>query len=409
MTQQKRPMTDLERLASASSQISRRRMMKIGGMGAAGVVLGGGVLAACGDDDDDTAGGATDTTAAATDTTAAATSPATSGSALDAVQAHWVYIGPPDDNGWTQTHDDGRKAAETGLAGKAVTGFTPNVGFGAETTQVFRDLAAAGNNLIVANTEYVDLMHVVAAENTDVKFLECNGHVFTENLGAYYMAHEIPAYLLGVAAGLLAPSGKIGYIGAFPSSTGYNDANGLLLGARSVNPEATVNVVLVSTFFDPVKAAQAAEALLADGVEFLFGVMDEPTFLQIAEEAGVWTGYWNLDFRSAAPTKYVNNFDLSAWGPYYTQQLQAVLDGTWTAGTEATLLECPLGAWGDEVPQDVQDAVAEAKTALDAAGGVYVGPIFDNKGEERIPAGEVWTSQQAYAVNFAVDGVTGLD
>ena len=160
-----------------------------------------------------------------------------------------------------------------------------------------------------------------------------------------------------------------------PTATTYNDVNGLLLGARSVNPEATVETVLVSTFFDPQLAAQAANALLDNGVEFLFGVMDEPTFLQIAEEAGVWTGYWNLDFREAAPTKYTSNFDLSAFGPFYTQQCQAVLDGTWAAPSEVVLLDTPLGAWGPEVPQDVQDTVADAAASI-AAGelDVYEGP-----------------------------------
>ncbi len=390
--------------AATEQSMSRRRLLKIGGLGALAAVGGGALLAACGDDDDDTAGSAT-TAAGGTATTAAG---ATGGAALSKVKAHWVYIGPPDDNGWTQTHDLGRQAAVKALGDKVETEFTPNIAFGAETTQLFQKLVNDGNNIIFANTEYADLLSEVAKKSPDVKFVECNGHVYTANEFGYYMAHESTAYLMGVAAGALAPSGKIGYIGAFPTATTYNDVNGLLLGARSVNPAATVQTVLVSTFFDPQKATAAANALLDAGVEFLFGVMDEPAFLQEAEKRGVWTGYWNLDYRQAAPTKYVNNYDLSAWGPFYTEQLQAVLDGTWKAPTEVTLLPCPLGQWGPNVPQDVQDKVAAAKAKLDGGQPVYQGPLKDNKGNEKLAAGKSLDSQGAYAIDWAVDGVSGF-
>jgi basic membrane lipoprotein Med (substrate-binding protein (PBP1-ABC) superfamily) len=214
---------------------------------------------------------------------------------------------------------------------------------------------------------------------------------------------------MGVAAGKLAPNGKIGYIGAFPTATLFNDVNGLLLGARSVNPKATVQTVLVNTFFDPQKAAQAADALLNDGVEFLFGVMDEPTYLQKAESKGVWTGYWNLDQSKAAPTKYVNNFNLTSWEGFYTSQFNALLDGSWVAPTKPVLLDCPLDKWGPQVPKDVQDAVAAAQAKL-ASGelSVYTGPLKDNKGKEVLAAGKKLDSQGAYETNFAVEGVSGV-
>lgn len=390
---------------SMAAAISRRRMIKLGALGALGIAGGSSILAACGDDDES----GSDTTAASGESAAPDTAGSTPAPSAEPIKVHYVYVGPPDDQGWSQTHDIGRLAAEAALGGAVVTSFTPNIGFDASTTQLFEQLVADGNKMIIANTEYADLMSTVSAAHPDVAFLECNGHNFTANSSAYYMAHHDTAYLMGVAAGHLAPSGKIGYIGAFATATLFNDLNGLLLGARSVNPDATVQTVLVNTYFDPQKAAQAADALLSSGVEFLFGVMDEPTYLQKAEEAGVWTGYWNLDLRSAAPTKYVNNFDLSAWEGYYTEQMQALVDGTWTASSEATLLDCPLGEWGPEVPQEVQDAVAEVAAKL-ASGelSVYTGPLVDKDGNEVLAAGETIDRQGSYSVDFVVEGVSGV-
>lgn len=369
--------------------VSRRRLLTMGAMGAAGLSA---FLAACG-------GKKSSTTTTAAGGAAGA----------DAKKVHFVYVGPPNDAGWTETHDIARKAAEAALGGKVVTSFTPNVGFDASTTQLFEQLASQKYDMIVANTEYADLMSGVAAKHPEIKWLECDGHKFTANQFGYYMAHTDTAYLLGVAAGLLAPNGKIGYIGAFPTATLYNDVNGLLLGARSVNPKAEVKTVLVNTYFDPQKAAQAADALLNDGVEFLFGVMDEPTFLQKAEAKGVWTGYWNLDQSKAAPTKYVANFDLSGWTPFYEAQFKALVDGSWKAATDTVLIDCPLGPWGPNVPQNVKDAVAAAQKKLaDGSLTVYTGPLKDTKGNEVLAAGKTIDRQGAYKVNFAIEGVTGI-
>lgn len=372
-----------------SAGVSRRHALKLGAFGIGGLTLGGSFLAACGDDDESGSGGG--------------------GGAKESIKAHWVYIGPPDDNGWTQEHDRGRLQAQAALGDKMESAFTPNIGFDASTSQLFQQLADDGNDVIFANTEYASLLSDVAAANPDTIFMECNGHSFTDNTFGYYVAHEVPAYLLGIAAAMLTDNGRIGYIGAFPTASAYNDVNGMLLGARSVNPDATVETVMANTFFDPQVAAQASDALLNNGTEFLFGIMDEPTMLQKAEEAGVWTGYWNLDFREAAPAWYLNNYDLSEFGNFYENQCQAVLDGTWSTRSDVDMLECPLGEWGPEVPQDVKDAVADAAAKI-ASGelNVYEGPLVDTSGTERVAAGESVDSLGAYAIDYAVDGVIGL-
>ena len=370
----------------SSAMVSRREALKMGALGIGGLAVGGSLLAACGDDDEDVSSGA-----------------------KDKIKANWVYIGPPDDNGWSQEHDRGRKAVVAHFGDRVETGFTPDIGFDSSTSQVFQQLVDDGNDIIFSNTEYSQLLTDVADANPETKFCEINGHYYSDNVLPFYLAHESTAYLLGVAAGHLTENGRIGYIGAFPTATTFNDVNGMLLGARSVNPDATVETVLVSTFFDPQKAAQAANALLDTGVGFLFGVMDEPTFLQLSEEAGVWTGYWNLDFRSAAPTKYVNNFDLSEFGTFYIEQCQRVLDGTWVSQDHVWLLDTPLGAWGPNVPQDVQDAVAAEAARIDSGElNVYEGPLYDNEGTLRLAEGETLSSLDAYAITYPVEGVTGV-
>ena len=394
----------------------------MGAAAAAGALVSGNVLAACGDDDDD-AGGTTPGTAGTTPgtggtaATTAGSAPGTtaattgSGAALDQLRLGFAYIGPINDNGWTQEHHRGRQLVLDTLGDQVSGTYVENVLFDpAQTTPIFEDLAQ-NHDFVIANTEYATLLSDVAAKYPDVHFLECDGHTYLENLYSYYVRHVQPTYALGVAAAMLnqgSPT-RIGYIGAFPTATAYNDVNGLILGARTIDPEATVQAVMISSFFDPPKATAAANALLGEDINFLFSVMDEPSFLQVANDAGVWAAAWNTDVREFGPEVYVNTLQLD-FGPYYVEQAEAALAGTWTAKTQPDLLPLDLGDWGDAVPEDVRAAVDELRPQLlDETLNPYTGPIVDNQGTERLAEGETLDAQQAYLVDWAAEGVSGVE
>ncbi|NBR67367.1 MAG: BMP family ABC transporter substrate-binding protein, partial [Actinobacteria bacterium] len=89
------------------------------------------------------------------------------------------------------------------------------------------------------------------------------------HLGTYFGAAEEARYLSGIAAGKASPSGKIGYVAAFPIPEVIRGINAFTLGAQSVNPDATVQVTWTKTWFDPTLEKEAAEALLDAGVDVL--------------------------------------------------------------------------------------------------------------------------------------------
>jgi basic membrane protein A and related proteins len=367
------------------AQITRRSLLKSAGVGV-GLVAGGSLLAACGGDED---GGATAPTGA-----------------LDHLNVGFAYIGPITDNGWTFTHNQGREAVDAALGDRVTTSIVENVPISAEASQTFEQLAS-GNQLVIANTEYANFLSDVAARHAEVAFLECDGHTYTDNLYAYYVEHARPNYLLGVAGGVLSENGKLGYVGAFPTATAWNDVNPMLLGARTINPNATVQAVMISSFFDPQKATQATNALIDGGVDFVFSVMDEPSFLEVCEERGVWGASWNTDIREFGPNAYVNTYELD-WRDFYVEQATAVLEGTWTSQDEVRLLPLSLGEWGDKVPQEVKDAVATAEADLGEAPTPYIGPLVDDQGMERVAEGQTLTPVEAYAIDWGLEGVRGV-
>jgi basic membrane protein A len=369
---------------------SRRDFVKRGVAGAALLGLGGTALAACGDDDE-----------------------ADAPTADNPFKVGFAYISPRDDNGWSTTHDIGRLSLPDRIPNLVAETWVDNVPLSAEATQIFENLAQE-NNMVIVASEYADLLYSVAERHPDVTFLECDGHRYDiPNVRQYYIAHWDPAYVMGVVAGLLTETGRLGYVGAFPTATVFNDTNAFLLGARTVRPDAVVQTVMVFSFFDPPGATQAVNALIDGGADVIFDVQDDTTPLQICEERGVWSCIWNKDNREFGPNAFVNATALD-WNDYYFDQVSKAIDGTWTNNPDgpdqlAMGAGCDIAEWGQNVPQAARDAGDAAYKALLAGDiSVYQGPLVDNTGTLQVPEGETLSVREMYDVNWSVEGVTGV-
>ena len=86
-----------------------------------------------------------------------------------------VLIGPHDDGGWSQAHDEGleysRKAANANVA------YIENVPEGANSEQVFRALSRKGFDLIFGTSfGFMDPMETVAGEFPDITYIHICGY-----------------------------------------------------------------------------------------------------------------------------------------------------------------------------------------------------------------------------------------
>ncbi len=63
--------------------------------------------------------------------------------------------------------------------------------------------------------------------------------------------------------------------------------NAFEAGAKSVNPNFKMKVIWVNTWFDPGKEADAAKALIDQGVDILAQHTDTTAPMQVAEQRGV--------------------------------------------------------------------------------------------------------------------------
>ncbi|MPZ96364.1 MAG: BMP family ABC transporter substrate-binding protein [Propionibacteriales bacterium] len=126
----------------------------------------------------------------------------------------------------------------------------------------------------------------VAAEFPDIPFAFGSGEKPAgPNLSVFDNWLQDPAYLAGMLAGGLTKSDTVGVVGAMPIPEVNRIVNAFVLGVKETNPEVTVKVSFINTFFDPAAAKQAAQAHVSAGADVLFAERDG--VIAAAEEADV--------------------------------------------------------------------------------------------------------------------------
>lgn len=355
------------------------------------------LAAACSSSDD-----ATDTTAAAggTDTTVASGTD-TSGEVL---KVAFVHVGPVADKGWSWAHDQGAQALKAAMGDNVEITTLEKIAEGSDSQRVFEDLAADGNTLIFGTSfGYMDPMLAAGENFPDTVFMHATGYKTSDNMGNYFGAAEEARYLSGMAAGAATETNLIGYVAAFPIPEVLRGINAFTLGAQEVNPDAQVQVVWTSTWFDPPKEGTAAESLLDAGADVIAMHQDSAAPGQAAEAAGAgWVGY-NTDMSEFAPTAWLTAATWD-WAPFYIETAQQVLDGTWEPefvyGTMADGMVA-LAPFGDSVDQTTQDLIAVRQgEIIDGSFSVFPDPIVNQDGESQ-PLGDI------FGMDFFVEGVIG--
>ncbi len=350
------------------------------------------VAAACGSSSDDTTttadagGGATTTTA----------------DAGEALKVAFVHVTPVADKGWSWAHDQGVDFLKANANVDVTT--LEAIPEGSDSQRVFEDLAAAGNQLIFGTSfGYMDPMLAAAANYPNVTFMHATGFKVADNMGNYFGAAEEGRYLSGMAAGVATNSDLIGYVAAFPIPEVLRGINAFTLGAQETNPNAKVQVVWTSTWFDPPKEGTAAQSLLDAGADVIAMHQDSAAPGQTAEAAGAkWVGY-NTDMTEFGPEAWLTAA-IWDWGPFYLKTVQEVQNGTWKPeffyGDMAGGMVA-LAPYGDSVDQATRDLIDGRKAEI--IGGTFSvlpDPIVDQNGNSR-ELGDIFT------MDYFVQGVIG--
>ncbi len=321
----------------------------------------------------------------------------------------WIYVGPHNDGGWSQAHDDGRLYVQKMLGSKVQTTYKENIAVGAQFEQTVSSLVAQGYKMIFA-TSYGYLSKSFAAKYPDVLFEQATGTETGPNLSEYFGAAEDTVFLSGMAAGAASKTGSIGYVVAYPIPEVIRHADAFALGAQVTHPGATVRLVWTNSWYNPTKEKQAAESLVSAGADVLGQNVDSTATGQVAKAHGIpWVGY-DSDSSSFAPKSWLTA-SVYNWGPYYLKRVKQAMAGTWKPGFYYGSIKdgfTKLAKYGPDVSAKTKALIAAKQKQL-VKGSFYefAGPIHDQNGKLVVPKGKRPSVKQLYSVSWLVKGVIG--
>jgi simple sugar transport system substrate-binding protein len=332
-------------------------------------------------------------------------------SAAEPLKIGFVYLGPIGDAGWTYAHDQGRLMMEKALGSKVKTTYVENVPETADAERVIRQLAADGNTLIFTTSfGYMEPTLKVAKQFPKVRFEHATGYKTAPNVAVYQARFYEGAYLLGILAGKMTKTNTLGFVGSFPIPEVIRNINAFTLGAQSVNPAIKTKVIWVSSWYDPGKERQAAEALVAQGADVMCQNTDSPATVQVAQEKGVYAFGWDTDMERFAPKAHLSA-NTNNWGVYDTEAAKRALDGKWKpTDTKWGLKEnlVVMSPLNKAVPADAARVYEAKKKAITEGTFVpFQGPIKDQSGAMKVAAGAAMPMEQVMGINWYVQGVEG--
>ncbi|MFN6993079.1 MAG: BMP family ABC transporter substrate-binding protein [Aquincola tertiaricarbonis] len=322
----------------------------------------------------------------------------------------FVYVTPIGSAGWTYQHELGRQALQRTLGPKVQTTVVESVAEGADAERVMRDLAAQGHQLVFATSfGYLDPALRVAADHPAVRFEHAGGYKRAANLATYNARFYEGRWLAGYLAGRSSRTGVAGFVAGFPVPEVVQGINAFTLGMRAANPQATVRVVWLNTWFDPPKEREAALSLVNAGADVLTNHSGSPAVPQLAEEKGVRLVAYQSDMRAFAPKAQLAAITAD-WSGYYLRRTQAVLQGQWqSTATWGGLRDgmVALSAVDPALPAPVRSAVAERQQALVAGRSTpFDGPLKDQAGRVRHASGPL-PDEAIASMDWFVEGVVG--
>jgi basic membrane protein A len=342
--------------------------------------------------------------------------------AEDTVSMGFIYVGPKDDYGYNQAHAQGCAGVQKLAWVKAVEEASVP-----ETTAVeetMREMIEQDGVTALFPTSFGYFNpHIlkVAKDYPKVQFFHCGGLWSSDcpaNVGSYFGYIDEAEYVCGIVAAESSKSKKLGFIAAKPIPQVLRNINSYTLGARSVVPDVTVQVVFTGDWSLPVKEAESANSLIDQGVDVLTCHVDSPkVIITTAEKRGIMCTGYHANQSALAPKGYLTGAEWN-WTKIYSDYAEWVHEGkSLMAGTIPHLIRgglkegfCTVSSYGPMVSDKAKaDADAAKAKFMDGSMVIYRGEIKDNTGKVVIPAGSEMKQQDIALekMDWLVDGVIG--
>lgn len=227
----------------------------------------------------------------------------------------FIYDQTPRTSAWTYAHELGRLHLEQTFPDEVTTLYYDGVTVN-DVDDYIEKAIAEGCNLIFTTTPAFASASVKAAiTNPDVRILNCSLNTSHRYIRTYYPRMYGVKFLMGALAGVMAENDRLAYIADYPLLGNIANINAFALGARLVNPRATVHLEWTAKKdFDMAEFIRQVDPSCVSGKDMV-----------IPEEASRYFGIYHM--KDGRPHNLA--MPLCHWGKFYEKLIRTIIDGTW--------------------------------------------------------------------------------
>lgn len=329
------------------------------------------------------------------------------------VRIAFAYSGLMDVSNWAKAHELGRLHLQEKLKDEIQTMCVENVAEDIAAAAVFKKLVEEGNNIVFATSPaFANAALRTALEFPNAWVFLCSEQRPFGRVHTYFGRIYEARFLTGIIAGSLTRTNKIGYVGSYPVRGVVSGVNAFALGARMVNPQATVHVTWAYQW-DFTKMEDDCGTQLVDlGCDI---ISHQNTFTGVGYE-GEYGLYSMRCEHGCAPDEYIAT-PVWNWGVFYEMMVRQYLSGSLRNPSEARPTQFWWGLSSGIVdvmyakrivPLETHKLVTLFKNLMkEGAYNPFAGPIFDRNGAERIPMGSYADAHQIIDMDWFVNGIKG--
>ncbi len=287
----------------------------------------------------------------------------------DTIKVAGIYTQPIQQK-WDARLHQGLEAAKA--KGEIEYAFSEKVA-NTDYIRVLREYCESGVKLIVGEAFGISKeARKVADEYPEIAFLmgdpfEPHGSNFSvfDNF-----IHE-PCYLMGILAGHMTKTNKLGMVGGYPIGEVNRLFHAFIDGARSVNPDIQYKVTFIGSWYDPPKAKEAAFAQIEAGADVMyaeragvvdavrekgaiaFGNVNDMNKEENGEGVVVTSALWHMEAAIAHAVKRVKE------GTFKAENYKE-----WTMMQKGGASLAPYYEFEDKIPAEAKAKVEELKAKI---------------------------------------------
>ena len=279
-----------------------------------------------------------------------------------------------------------------------------------ECEEAIEALIAQGCNVIYATSfGYGEYTANVADRHPDIYFNHYSGSINKDNMATFFPKNFQSEYLCGIIAGMRTEKNQIGYLCSYPIPECVRMVNAFTLGARSVNPDVTVNVKWTGSWFDPAIEAATATELVNSGSDIVIAYLDSLN----AAIAGAGLGAWSFGYATSGYEQIPDSYLTSPacdWETFFLNDVKRIEDGTWVGANQWLGIQDGLVSLCEphNLADGTQELIDEAFDGFkNGTLDIWQGEIRDNQGEVKVAEGETLDDAALLSFNWFVEGVNG--